>query len=818
MKFLLIYFVIIISVFSFYISVIDEHQKQLSITYEELSGVEYLESIYQLSVSITAHESLFHIEGNKDKINSAQELIKKHADSLYSLQKKYPKFINLDLNRQLELEKTSHTNEEDYYQFLESINHENYRIGDLSKLLYENDRKLYFLNALATHYLPEYLISTTIRHNIVTEFSHNGELSNFKKNLYTEQNKLVYLSSQELNEIIKLLEPYKETNKLTYLIEETLRELDNLSQISTVVSEWKNNPKELESYLKISSKILKLAYRLNNANFYILKSELKIRKDHLEQKVLINRFLIIFIIVFITAIIFYFYRSTSLNIQKDIEIKKINKTLDKFVIFSKTDRHGKITYISSAMQKLSGYSYDEIIGRKHNIFTHEDMDRAVFKELWETILDKKVWKGKLLNKTKDGSFYWIRVTIIPELNEDAVIEGFSAYSQDITNEKALEVEKKKTQDALEFKSKFLSNMSHEIRTPLNGIIGLTYITLKTELNDKQEKLISKIKSASDLLLGVINDILDISKIESGKMTIEKADFNLKEIVTNVTDLLMHQAQDKDILLDVDYENISNFQLIGDSLRISQVLTNLLSNAIKFTSTGGIGLRIKGMQENIIKFEVKDTGIGLKPQQIEILFEEFTQADMSTSRKYGGTGLGLSIVKNLVELMGGKVALKSKFGVGSTFSFEIPLEASDSCLLDRKNTQNMQSLENTLNNIGARKILVAEDNKMNQTILEMLLEDTKLEIDFAEDGTIVIEKLKEKDYDLLFMDIQMPNMNGYEATEHIRLTDKDIPIIALSANVMKEDTDKAFASGMNDYLAKPIDVIKLYTMLIKHLKN
>jgi len=818
LQFLSIYFVIIISIFSFYSNVTNEYQKQLSITKEELNGVEYLESIYQLSISITAFESLFHIKSNKDKINSAKELVIKNVDALYTLQKKYPKFTNLDLNKQVERQKKSHTNEEDYYQFLESINHENYRIGDLSKLLFENDRKLYFLSALTTHYLPEYLISTTIRHNIVTEFSYNRDITDFKKNLYTEQNKLVYLSSQELNEIIKLLEPYDDTNKLTYLIEETLKELDNLSQNSTAVSEWENKPQAIESYLKISDKILTLSYKLNDANFDILKSELKNRKVSLEKEVLTNRFLIIFIIMLITIIIFYFYRSSALNIKKDIEIKKINKTLDKFVIFSKTDVHGKITYISSAMEKVSGFSHNEIIGKKHNIFTHEDMDRDVFKDLWQTILEKKVWRGELLNKTKDGSFYWMLTTIIPEINDDGEVDGFSAYSQDITNEKALKVEKKKTQNALDFKSKFLSNMSHEIRTPLNGIIGLTYLALKTNLNEKQKELITKAKCASDLLLGVINDILDISKIESGKMTIEKADFDLKELVTNVTDMLMVQAQEKDISLDVNYEKISNFKLLGDSLRISQILTNLLSNAIKFTSVGSVQIRIKDMKDNRIRFDVEDTGIGLKPEQIEILFEEFTQADMSTSRKYGGTGLGLSIVKNLVELMDGKVEISSEFGVGSRFSFEIPLPVSQNCQIANKKNEDIDSLENTVNNIETRKILVAEDNKMNQTILEMLLEDTKFEIDFAEDGIVVLKMLKEKDYDLIFMDIQMPNMNGYEATAHIRLTDKKIPIIALSANVMKEDIDKALDAGMNNYLAKPIDMIKLYTILLKYLKN
>jgi PAS domain S-box-containing protein len=818
LQFLSIYFVIVISIFSFYANVKNEHKKQLSITKEELRGVEYLDSLFKLTISITSYEALLDIEAQKKQLDSARKLVLNNITILHTLQNRYPNFKNDYLDKQLELGKNDKVTEKEYYDFLEYINKENYRIGDLSKLLFENDRKLYFLSSLMAHYLPEYLISTTIKHNLVKEFAHEGFISDFKKNLYTEQSKLVYLNSDELDGIIELLSPYKNAKKLTLLTKKILQELEELSKYKDTLIDWDNNNKELLSYLQVSQNILKLSYELNNENTRLLRSELESRRDSLKQKIITSRFLIIFIIILISAIIFYFYRSFTQNIKKDIEIKKINKTLDKFVIFSRTDIYGQITYISSAMEKLSGFSYNEIIGKKHNIFTHEDMNRDVFKDLWETILNKKVWRGELLNKTKDGSFYWMLATIIPEMNDDGEIEGFSAYSQDITNEKALEVEKKKTQNALAFKSKFLSNMSHEIRTPLNGIIGLTYLALKTNLNEKQEELISKVKFASDLLLGVINDILDISKIESGKMTIEKADFDLKKIVTNVTDMLMVQAQEKDIILDVDYKNISNFELVGDSLRISQVLTNLLNNAIKFTSVGSVQLRIKAMQDNIIRFDIEDTGIGLKPEQIEILFQEFAQADMSTSRKYGGTGLGLSIVKNLVELMGGKIEISSEFGVGSRFSFEIPLPISQNCQISNNKNEDINYLENTINNIDPRKILVAEDNKMNQTILEMLLEDSKLEIDFAEDGKIVLKMLKEKDYDLIFMDIQMPNMNGYEASKHIRVTNKSIPIIALSANVMKEDIDKALDAGMNDYLAKPIDILKLYTMLLRYLKS
>ncbi|MCK4875297.1 MAG: response regulator, partial [Sulfurimonas sp.] len=539
-----------------------------------------------------------------------------------------------------------------------------------------------------------------------------------------------------------------------------------------------------------------------------------------EDIILRGIFLLIFILLLITIALFYFYRSFTSNIKKDFEIKKTSETLDKFVIFSKTDRAGKITYVSNALEKICGYSSNQLKGSSFSTLTHSDMDKSTFKDLWETISSKKIWVGELKNRAQNDTEYWIKSTITPEIDENENIIGYISYSEDITNQKNLEDEKIKTQNALEFKSSFLSNMSHEIRTPLNGVIGLTNILLKTGLNEKQIDIVSKVQSASNILLGVINDILDISKIEAGKMTIENSAFNLKESIGHTTDMLLFKAQEKGIDLDVVYKNMPNNYFIGDSLRISQVLTNLINNSIKFTERGCVNLYIEKIADDTVRFEVKDSGVGLKPEQIKALFQEFTQADMSTSRKYGGTGLGLSICKNLIEMMGGQINVSSEYGKGSTFSFELPIVEVQTQEETQKEIQEIDTNSNEykVNAIENKKILIAEDNKMNQMVVGMLLEDSQIDIEFALDGAIAVEKFKENGYDLILMDIQMPNMNGYEATKTIRETDTEIPIVALSANVMKEDIAQALESGMNDTLAKPIDMNKLYATLLKYLNS
>jgi len=811
LRFISVYSIITGTIFYFYFSITNQHKEQLEFTKNEYNGIIYLKSIFNLTFDVASGLEFYN--------NRLNDTILNDIDKLYSLQKEYPEFKYDQLNKHLESIKNSKNEESYYYEFLDFINHENYRIGDVSGLLFESDRKMYFLSSLVTHYMSEYIVSINISHNIAEDFLHKGDISTAKKSLFIEQTKLSYLSSEEINAIIQMLGRYEDSNNLKVIMANILDKLDDLSKTMKYISNWEKNDKELKEYLEISHYILGLSYQLNEENMNIIEASLTKRKNLLENKIATYKFLLIGIIFLITIISIYFHRIFSENFRKDQEIKLMHTTLNDLVLFTKTDVNGKITYVSNAFEKLSGYSQNELIGNDFKIISHATMDKSVFKNLWETIISSKQWIGEIKNRHKDGSHYWIETTIKPEISDKNELLGFISYSENITNKKELEVEKIKTQNALDFKTKFFSNLSHEIRTPLNAIIGLSDLIKKENLSDKIKDFMNKIQSASNILLGVINDVLDISKIESGKMTIEKVSLDVKDTAYNIENIVSFKAKEKGISINVDFVNLANSTRLGDSLRISQVLTNLLNNAIKFTSKGSVTMRIEAVDNNFIRFDIIDTGIGLKDEQITTLFEEYTQADASTSRKYGGTGLGLSICKNLVELMGGEIWVKSDFGEGSTFSFQIPLEVDENIEQNSKNiTNDSEEITTKVNALEDIKILIAEDNKTNRMILEMLLEESKLNLDFAENGKIAVEKFKSNNYNLIFMDIQMPEMDGYEATKQIRELNSDIYIVGLSGNAEEKEINRALSTGMNDYLTKPINEKKLYEILHKYLNS
>jgi len=400
---------------------------------------------------------------------------------------------------------------------------------------------------------------------------------------------------------------------------------------------------------------------------------------------------------------------------------------------------------------------------------------------------------------------------IGEMMALALLREKTQQSLSLAHETALQAAKDK--------SGFLAKMSHEIRTPMNGILGMLDILKDTEMTHEQRDMVQTTVNSANSLLIILNDILNFSKLEVGKVELENREFDLPHLVKDICSLMALGKENKK--LDINYFLATKLQpyWLGDEVRIRQILTNLLGNAIKFTNTGEIFVNVKlaksNQQESQIRFEIQDTGIGISPEIQKNLFQPFTQADSSTARHFGGTGLGLSICKELVELMGGKIGVESELGKGALFWFTLPLQLSDRTVATTPDEVNLPDYSDY-------KILVAEDNKINQKVILSFLKRFNIKVDLVENGQLVLEKLAIRKYDLVFMDCQMPIMDGYEATRKLRKNDltkmdgSQLPIIALTANASEGDKEKCLGAGMDDYLAKPIEPALLADILSKWL--
>jgi PAS domain S-box-containing protein len=498
--------------------------------------------------------------------------------------------------------------------------------------------------------------------------------------------------------------------------------------------------------------------------------------------------------------------------QSELKYRKFIEEADDLIYV--INEKGKFSYVNPTFERVSGYSLKELKKMNFNFLIHEDY-RAVHNQFYFEQIKKKapVTYFEFPIYTKNMKLVWIGQKVQMNFENGKMISAI-CIARDITQRKATEQELIKTKEeaikASRTKAQFLSSMSHEIRTPMNAVIGMTHLLLENNPRPDQLEDLNTLKFSSENLVTIINDILDFSKIDSGKIEFEAIDFDLKYIASSIHHALSGAALDKEIKLQIKYDSALPDFVKGDPVRLSQVLNNLIGNAIKFTNKGHvmiqIGLKSLCEKEIEIDFSILDTGIGIPENKLSSIFDNFTQASSDTTRNYGGTGLGLAISKQLVELQGSKIYVESIEGKGSRFYFSLTFKRSD----QKNKKPGINKLENNnlvVQSLKGVKVLLAEDNKINQVVAGKFLSKWGVEMDIAENGEEAFKMVQNKDYNLVLMDLQMPVLDGLQATKKIRkLGGKylKIPIIALTASAVLEIHEEAISAGMDDFVTKPFD--------------
>ena len=680
--------------------------------------------------------------------------------------------------------------------------------------------------------------------------------------------------------------------------------------------------------------------------------------------------LLIAVVLLISAVIIALIRlkfTQDRLLKTNSTLAAYKKAMDEHAIVSITDPRGRIEYVNEKFIDVSGFTEPELIGSTHKIVNSGVHPKGFFKTLWDQVLRGETWHREVCNRRKDGGLYWVNATVVPILNDDGQVESIISVRTDITaikkTERALTAEKERAEVANKAKSDFLANMSHEIRTPMNAVIGMSHLARQSTQDEQVIGYIDKIQYSAQNLLSIINDILDFSKIEAGRLDVEQIPFRLDNVINHLADIASVKANEKNLPLLFDIDDRIPQGLLGDPLRLGQVLLNIVNNAIKFTEKGEVVVSGQLLEEGgdfiQVRFSVRDSGIGLSNEQIGRLFQSFSQADTSTTRQYGGTGLGLAISKQLVELMQGEIGVHSVEGEGSEFFFTIRfkrhqeesvaeqidlssirvlavdddatslnsvrellesqgvaietepdapaglnrlvnasamgeepytallvdwqmpimdgfevakavrnnsalpwqpailmltahggedlqrrinhnlidgvllkpvtgshlLNAIQQAVVKRSRTHQGPTIRtlfregDEINALLGARLLIAEDNLINQEVISGLLESYGLDITIVNNGREAVNALQQNEFDLVFMDIQMPELDGLQATEQIlqmRLP-KTPPIIAMTAHAQSEDVQHCLSVGMQDHIAKPIDPEKLKEKLIRWIE-
>jgi PAS domain S-box-containing protein len=517
------------------------------------------------------------------------------------------------------------------------------------------------------------------------------------------------------------------------------------------------------------------------------------------------------------------------NAQQKIEIENTLKetlsekdallqALNNSAIVSVTDLSGKIIQVNKMFCEVSGFTEKELVGRNHRVLNSGFHDKAFWKDLWDQILAGKPWRAEVCNKAKNGSIFWVDTIVNPIYDAHGKISQFLAIRNLITQRKEAEehLAKAKTlaEASLRTKRRFLANISHEIRTPLHAILGMGEQMAHHLKDEQQQEQMKLVNDSAKVLLNIINDILDISRMEEGKLKLEHVAFDLHDTINGVFKLLRSYAQEKKLHFELIYDPELERVVLGDPVRLRQVLINILGNAIKFTEKGGVRLKCRASQKKdkhlMVGFICEDTGVGISEEMKKRMFQEFSQEDETFQRKFGGSGLGLAITNELVKLMDGNIEIHSEKNAGTQVLIDIPFEINEQ---PEKPIVSEPKIEKE--KLYNCKVLVAEDNQFNRVLIQIILNNNHIQYDMANNGLEAYEKAQNDFYDIILMDIQMPEMDGIEAMQKIRdEKGKDIPIIAVTAHAIPEELNHYLELGFSDFITKPFNEETLLSKLVK----